>query len=331
MQLREFGRTGRQCTPFGLGMAALGRPGYINLGHSQDLSGNYDPAAMRQQAADVLQFAWDQGVRYFDAARSYGAAEEFLSSWLKQAEIAPSDCFVASKWGYAYTADWQVQADVHEEKQHTLQRLDTQWEETAGFLADHLDLYQIHSATLESGVLENTEVLNRLAELKAAGTLVGLSVSGPKQKDVIERAVQVEIDGVRLFNSVQATWNLLETSAGPALELAHHAGLGVVIKEAVANGRLTDRNQAPEFALTREVLLAAAKECDCTLDALALAAVSAQPWVDVVLSGAATQEHLQSNLAAAEVKIPDGLLGELLTLREQPADYWQTRSNLAWN
>ena len=79
------------------------------------------------------------------------------------------------------------------------------------------------------------------------------------------------------------------------------------------------------------MLLAAAKECNCTLDALALAAVSAQPWVDVVLSGAATQEHLQSNLAAASVKIPDGLLRELLTLREQPADYWQTRSNLAWN
>jgi len=331
MQSREFGKTGRSCTPIGLGMAALGRPGYINLGHSEDLSGNYDPAVMREHAAKVLQFAWDQGIRYFDAARSYGAAEEFLSHWLQNASIPANDCFVASKWGYAYTADWQVDADVHEEKQHSLQRLNTQWEETSGFLADHLDLYQIHSATLESGVLENAEVLNRLAELKAAGVLVGLSVSGPKQKDVVEKAVQVEIDGVRLFDAVQATWNLLESSAGPALELAHHAGMGVVIKESVANGRLTDRNRAPEFAITREVLKAAAAECGCTIDALAIAAVLAQPWVDVVLSGAATQEHLSSNLNALQVNISEGLLQQLLTLQEPPEDYWQTRSNLSWN
>ena len=40
------------------------------------------------------------------------------------------------------------------------------------------------------------------------------------------------------FDCVQATWNVLEPSAGPALAAAHDAGLGVIIKEAVANGRL---------------------------------------------------------------------------------------------
>ena len=39
----------------------------------------------------------------------------------------------------------------------------------------------------------------------------------------------------------------------------------------------------------------------CTVDALALAAVLAQPWADVVLSGAATAEQGRSNVNALDV------------------------------
>ena len=37
------------------------------------------------------------------------------------------------------------------------------------------------------------------------------------QAAIIERALEISIDGLRLFDSVQATWNLLEPSAGSAL------------------------------------------------------------------------------------------------------------------
>ena len=93
---------------------------------------------------------------------------------------------------------------------------------------------------------------------------------------------------------MQATWNLHERSAGPALAAAAEAGLTVYVKEALANGRLAGRAAPPE-------LTALAAERGTTADALALAAVLAQPWADVVLSGAATVETLRSNLAAAGV------------------------------
>ena len=48
-----------------------------------------------------------------------------------------------------------------------------------------------------------------------------------------------------LFDAVQATWNLLEPSATDALTRAHAAGLTVIVKEAVANGRLTDIGDQP--------------------------------------------------------------------------------------
>ena len=43
----------------------------------------------------------------------------------------------------------------------------------------------------------------------------------------------------------QATFNLLDQSAGPALQRAHEAGLFVIIKEAVANGRLVQARHRP--------------------------------------------------------------------------------------
>jgi aryl-alcohol dehydrogenase-like predicted oxidoreductase len=143
--------------------------------------------------------------------------------------------------------------------------------------------------------------------------------------------LSVEIDGERLFDSVQATWNILENSAGPVLMDAHEAGVGVIIKEALANGRLTHRNQAPEFAEKAHRLAAIAGKLDTTIDALALAFVIAQSWVDVVLSGAATADHLRSNTAALNLSLPQELLSELADLRETPEVYWQTRSGLAWN
>jgi aryl-alcohol dehydrogenase-like predicted oxidoreductase len=115
---------------------------------------------------------------------------------------------------------------------------------------------------------------------------------------------------------VQATWNVLETSAGKALAEAHEAGWFVVVKEVVANGRLTARaGETPfnEFARQHGV----------APDALAIGAAVQQPWADIVLSGAITTEQLESNLAYRT----DGPLAEFA---QQPEEYWTERSALPW-
>jgi aryl-alcohol dehydrogenase-like predicted oxidoreductase len=328
---KPFNRTGLKVTPIGLGLAALGRPGYINLGHAEDLQNDYDLAAMEGHAHLVLDAAWSHGVRYFDAARSYGRAESFLSSWLQSRQIDPASVVVGSKWGYTYTAGWRVHAHKHEVKEHTLPVLERQIGESRSLLGEYLDIYQIHSATLDSGVLENQSVLARLAELREEGLIIGLSLSGRGQADTLQRATEIMFDGVPLFRSVQATWNLLSREATNALKEAHATGMGVIIKEALANGRLTDRNQAPAFAAQRRLLEQAAEEANTTIDALALAAVLARPWVDVVLSGAAQRSHLLSNLKALEVVWTEQVEERLAGLAETAEEYWQTRSNLAWN
>src|SRR4029450_7249836 len=132
-----------------------------------------------------------------------------------------------------------------------------------------LDLYQIHSGTAESGVLENRAVLERLASLRDSGLVIGLALSGPREAATLGRSVGWETGGRRVFDSVQATWNLLERSAEPALREAHAAGMGVIVKEALANGRLTARNDAAAFAASRRRLEIVAQRLGCTLDALA--------------------------------------------------------------
>lgn len=54
---------GRQQVPMlGIGLAALGRPGYINLGHDGDLSSK-SVEDMREHCWQVLDAAWRLGIR----------------------------------------------------------------------------------------------------------------------------------------------------------------------------------------------------------------------------------------------------------------------------
>jgi aryl-alcohol dehydrogenase-like predicted oxidoreductase len=148
----------------------------------------------------------------------------------------------------------------------------------------------------------------------------------------VRRALGVTVAGERLFDCVQATWNLLEPSAaGPALEEARAAGLGVIVKEALANGRLTARNSDPAFAARRRRLEEEAARFGVSSDALALAGVLARPWVDVVLSGAAAVDQLRSNLAALAVPWDHRASEMARSLAECPEDYWNTRARLPWN
>ena len=185
MDTRELGPTGRTVSRMGLGLAALGRPGYMTLAHGSDLGEQYAPARMEERTHAVLDAAWERGVRHFDVARSYGRGEEFLGTWLRSRKIPVDEVFVSSKWGYIYRAEWQVDAEVHEVKEHSKSNLRTQLEESVERLGEHLSLYQIHSATFDSGVLDNHGVLGRLAELKQDGMHVGLTLSGPKQAAIL--------------------------------------------------------------------------------------------------------------------------------------------------
>ncbi|MEA2762923.1 MAG: hypothetical protein QOD47_2207 [Gemmatimonadaceae bacterium] len=331
----------------GLGLAALGRPGYVTLNHAIDLGGSYDPSSMEAHAHAVLDTAFDSGIRYIDAARSYGRAEDFLASWLRKRAIEPGQIVIASKWGYTYTADWSTSAAQHEVKDHSLAAFERQLAESVERLGRYLSLYQIHSVTAESRTLEDKPLIDAIARLRDRGIRAGLSVSGAGQAIAIRRSLEVRRDGERVFDSVQATWNLLERGAESALQDAHDAGMKVVVKETLANGRLTgeaerrkgaagrgkreegsgDEVFAPALSRVRE----AARTQGTTVENLALAAALARPWADFVLTGAATVGQIQSNVAAIDLRYDDELEQQLRPLAVGSNDYWRTRTSFKWN
>lgn len=342
----------------GLGMAALGRPGYINLNRSSILgSDDRDVKTMQHQANTVMDRLFSlsvDNVAWLDCARSYGLSEKFVGEYLKSNNIKPDEVYVSSKWGYTvsdlvlmvarhtapittlnlvffqYVADWKVSLEEgkpHEVRDHSAEKFLKQVEETVEFLGDYVNLYQVHSATFESGILSDPKAHAALRKCrKERGWALGLSVSGPNQNDVLRQAMTLVENGEPLFDSVQCTYNVLEQRPAEALLEAHNSGMDIIIKEGLANGR----------ALKNEAIIKYAKQLGCEPDSLALACILAQPFEPRVLSGAITPDQLESNFKAIEVseklKEEPELLTEIMSACVVNSEqYWADRSALAWN
>ncbi|HEX4250351.1 MAG TPA: aldo/keto reductase [Pseudonocardia sp.] len=311
----------------GLGLAAVARPAYITSGRTADLGADRGVAALRSHTWSILDGAYSAGVRYLDVARSYGRAEDFLAGWLA---VHPEvdDVEIGSKWGYRYVGGWRLDAEVHEIKDHSLAAYREQIAETRALLGDRLDVYHVHSATLDSGALDNAELHRALGELRDSGVRVGISTSGPAQAEAVRGALEITVGGASLFTSIQSTWNLLETSVAPALAEAAASGARVIVKEPVANGRLAPGGQDSSAGAAHAVRLAA--RLGIPVDQLAIAAALAQPWAWRVLSGAVNPLQVASNVAAETVTLPDDVTEELAELVEPAGKYWATRSARAW-
>jgi aryl-alcohol dehydrogenase-like predicted oxidoreductase len=260
---------------------------------------------------------------------------------LRKRQIEPGEIVVASKWGYTYTAGWSTSATQHEVKDHSLAAFERQLPESLVRLGRHLSLYQIHSVTAESKTLEDDALIDAIARLRERGIRAGLTVSGAGQDVAIRRSLEVRRDGQRVFDSVQATWNLLERGAESALEEAHAAGMKVVVKETLANGRLTDRGRREEGSGKREEADALSPSLGrigevagargTTIELLAVAAALARRWADVVLTGAATVDQLWSSVAALQLVWDADVENQLSSVSISSDEYWRARSSFRWN
>jgi len=326
MPVTRLGATGPVVSRLGIGLAALGRPAYITSDRNRDLP-DRSVGGLRARSFAVLDAAYAAGIRYFDAARSYGRAEEFLAAWLAGRE-STADVVVGSKWGYRYTAGWRLDAEVNEVKEHSLAMFTTQLAETRASLGSQLALYQVHSLTDDSALFGDRALLTALAELRDQGVLLGLSTSGPRQADTLRRALSVTVGDEPLFGAAQVTWNLLEPSVAPAAADAAQAGWAVLVKEAVANGRLAPagNSAAATSPLGR---FAAHAGAGVTTDAVAIAAALAQPWATVVLSGAVSVAQLAANLGALRLTVPPDIAAGLGQV-ESPDEYWAARAARPW-
>ena len=331
----------------GLGMAALGRPGYINLDRTavfgskhrtvdkmkeqaNQVMGKLMSLCATQESSSTTEDSSKIMIPWFDCARSYGLSEQFVGDFLREHRVDPSNVYVSSKWGYTYVADWNVElpeGQKHEVKDHSTENFLKQLEETKGLIGDYVKLYQIHSATFDSGILTDRKAHQALADCRARyGWKIGLSVSGPEQDEILRTAMAITVgsENERLFDSVQCTYNVLEQRPAPALLEAHQAGMDIIIKEGMANGRVFQNDAVQDCAFKH----------DLRIDQLALACILSRDFQPRVLSGAVTPEQLESNWKALELSktLDKSIFDELLSQSVVDSEhYWAERSALQWN
>jgi aryl-alcohol dehydrogenase-like predicted oxidoreductase len=312
----------------GLGTAAIGRPQYINI--RQDTTDTqFSLERFRQKGLEMLDAAYAQGIRYFDTAPGYGMAEQLLLDWIAHKD--DNSIEIATKWGYTYVANFDPNATQHEIKEHSLAKLDEQWEQSKNFLP-RLFTYQIHSATFETGVLNKERILNRLAELKSErGILLGITTTGANQVEVLKKAAEVEVEGQSLFDTFQVTYNIFDQSLAPISKELSAQNKKLVIKEALANGRVFPNTQYTHYTAAYDVLDRLAKKYDVGIDAIALRFCADSIPVFKVLSGAANHQHLFDNLKVNHFELEEEDVAILKKLAIKPTQYWTERKLLGWN
>jgi aryl-alcohol dehydrogenase-like predicted oxidoreductase len=260
MQRAPLGATGIEVSRLGLGCGALG-----------------DASLGEGDAERLLLGALDLGVTFFDAARSYGLAEERLGRHLgaRRSEVA-----LSTKGGYGASGahDWTPDA-VTRGIDEALVRLRT----------DRIDVFHLHSCPLD--VLRRDDLLLALERARAAGKVRVAAYAG--DNEALDWAVRSPA-----FGSVQCSVNLFDQRAlGDAVPCAAHRDLGVVAKRPLGNApwRFADRPEGRDAAFSWDRMRALHLDpSPLPWDALALRFAAFAPGVSCVALGTTSLEHLRA-------------------------------------
>jgi pyridoxine 4-dehydrogenase len=238
-------------------------------------------------AKAVLRRAVELGVNLIDTADSYGpeVSERLIGEALAP---YPDGLVVATKGGLRRSGPGRWHADgrprhLRAACEGSLERL----------RVERIDLYQLH--TVDRRVPFEDSV-GALAELKAEGKIRHVGLSNVTV-DQLQRARAI-VDVV----SVQNRYNLADRSSQDVLDACQRDGLGFVPWHPLATGSLTRAGgRAGRVAASLGV----------TASQVALAWLLAASPVMLPIPGTGSVGHLEENVAAAAVRLPEAALAEL--------------------
>ena len=324
LEQRKLGRTEALVTPIGIGCAPLG-----------DLF----VALSEERAQQTLQAAWDSGVRYFDTAPFYGIgkSEHRVGTFLRQ---QPRDAFTVSTkvgrilrrphninkmeegmWagGLPFEFDYDYSYDgIMRSYEDSLQRLSLNSIDI--LLVHDLDIYFHQSEAKFRAYMDQlvSSGWRALDELKGSGQVKAIG-SGINTVDTIPRYLEV----LDLDTFVMAgAYNLLEQNMlDRELPMCAERGIQVIIGAVFASGILaTGAIEGAKFMYepASEDILEKTRRIEAVcrrhgtpLTAAALQFLLAHPCVATLIPGALEPAHIESNVEASQLSIPDALWAEL--------------------
>src|SRR3954471_13927875 len=310
MELRPLGRTGVQVSKLCLGTMMFGAWG--NPDHEESIR--------------IIHAALDAGVNFVDTADVYsdGESEEIVGKALAGRR---DDVVLATKVGFPMGDDPNRRGASRRRiiigVEDSLRRLGTDW----------IDLYQIHRPDPSTDI---EETLGALSDLVRQGKVRYIGHSTFPASAIVEAQWASRERGLERFVCEQPPYSILvrHVEADVLPTCARH-GLGVISYSPLTGGWLSGRwrrdsgqqsssraERLPErFDLTTpanerkldavEELAQLAAEAGLTLVQLALAFVLNHPAITAPIIGPRTMEHLESQLAAADVVLDQAVLDRI--------------------
>ena len=309
--MRTLGRTGVKVSPLCLGAMMFGAWG--NTDHEDSIR--------------IIHAAVDAGINFVDTADVYsqGESEEIVGKALGGGKR--DDVVLATKVHFPMGDDPNRRGNSRRwivgEVESSLRRLNTDW----------IDLYQIHRYDPR---IDLAETLGALSDLVHQGKVryVGSSTFPPST--IVEAQWTARDRNLERFVCEQPPYSILvraiETDVLPTC--ARH-GMGVIPWSPLAGGWLSGRYRKdadlPDSKRAQRLparydmslpgnqrklevadqLAQLADDADLSLIQLALAFVLRHPAVTAPIIGPRTMEHLDSQLAAADVVLDDALLDRI--------------------
>lgn len=273
---RPLGRTDLNVTRLGYGAMEIRGP---RIWSGREVSD--------AQAQRILSAVLDSGITFVDTSNDYGRSEAYIGQFLSERR---GEYSLATKVGCE-----MVNAGDHDETPHTWTRDHVLWnidDSLAKLRTDHVDVLQLHNPSVRD--VEGGKLVDALREIKAAGKArwIGASSVSPDLDTFIDWGV---------FDVFQVPYSALERTHEQALQKAHDAGAGTIVRGGVARGEPgvghgpRDRWKLWDSAGLDELLGDGEARTQWMLRF-----TLSHPGVDTVIVGTLDPEHLALNVRAAE-------------------------------
>lgn len=230
---RRLGSTDLVVSPIGFGAFKIGRNEGIKYERGYELP-------TLAEAVDLVRGAVNLGITLIDTAPAYGSSEERVGAAIadRRERVLLStkvgERMVEGRSRYDFSPD-AIRASVEE----SLRRLGTRC----------LDLLFVHSNGQDVEILADGTVTATLRALRDRGIARAIGFSG-KTNEGHRLAI------AQRYDALMVEYHPLDTSQRPTLELAAERGVGVVLKKAMASGRVPPDEAIP-FALAAPAVASA--------------------------------------------------------------------------
>ncbi|WP_377294620.1 aldo/keto reductase [Rhizobium sp. SG2393] len=327
---RPIGTTGLTITALGFGTAPLG-------GLYADV-----PTA---QAVEVIQAAWDAGIRYFDTAPMYGLtrAEHLVGQVLRDHEGSfalstkvgrlmtnqragrqlppepPKNPLDPGWWNglpfrevFDYSYDAIMRSYDDSQQRLGMRKIDLLYVHDIGRVT-HADLHDHHWGQLTRG-----GGFRALQELKAAGDIKGFGLGVNEWEAIRDALEETDLDCCMLAGRYSLldrdaadTFLPLAQKRNVALALGGVYNSGILAAPKGGRRKFNYADADPVVVAKVEALREVCERYDVPLAAAAIRFPMRHPAVTAVVIGAKTASQLRQNVEWFDTPLPDAIWGDL--------------------